>query len=77
MASLVNLADYHLFCFLYMHLNLISTLISTVSDSITTPVMASVPGIPLGTLASTPITDCSIQPASAAYISTRPMELGI
>nr|CAH0100612.1 unnamed protein product [Daphnia galeata] len=46
-----------------------------VSDSITTPVMASVPGIPLGTLASTPITDCSIQPASAAYISTRPMEL--
>jgi hypothetical protein len=39
--------------------------------------MASVSRIPLGTLASTPITDSSVQPASAAYISTRPTELGI
>ncbi|KAK4023361.1 hypothetical protein OUZ56_008777 [Daphnia magna] len=46
-----------------------------VSESVTTPVMASIPGIPFASLATTPNSDSSIQPASAVYISTRPMEL--
>lgn len=49
---------------------------NSVSESVTTPVMASIPGIPFASLATTPNSDSSIQPASAVYISTRPMELG-
>lgn len=48
----------------------------TVSESVTTPVMTSVPGISLAPLASTPNSiDSGVQPVSAAYISTRPVEL--
>ena len=46
------------------------------SESVTTPVMASVPGVPLAPLANTQSsTDSGVQPAPAAYISTRPVEL--
>lgn len=48
---------------------------STVTESVNTPVMSSVSGASLIPMASTPNSDSGVQPVSAAYISTRPVEL--